>query len=168
MLLTKQQSQARVALWTGRSFAGATLYTAIQFWRGTAVVHPPRSDPVPTHTTLLHQDKETGTAWGTSQIPTTGAKDQFGRRLWRPLEQALQRMKMMIGTPQPGCYSFILWSFFREAFHWSSLSRNWNNQIIKAVARLLLTKSEQHFAWSQEKAVISQLPGLQARIQKKD
>lgn len=40
-------------------------------------------------------------------------------------------------------------------------------EIIKSLARPLLTKSEQHFAWSQEKAVISQLLWLQARIQKR-
>jgi len=70
-----------------------------------------------------------------------------------------------MGTPQPGCYFIIPWKFFRRAGLLNN--RNRNNQIIKAVVRPLLTKSEQHFAWSQEKAVTSQLLWLQARIQKR-
>lgn len=49
------------------------------------------------------------------QTPTAGAKDQFCGGLCRPLEQALQRVKVILGTPQPGCYFLIHWSFFREA-----------------------------------------------------
>lgn len=56
---------AHVASWTGRSFAGATLSMTTQLWRGTAVVQPPRSDPVPTYS-LPCQDKGTATAWGAS------------------------------------------------------------------------------------------------------
>ena len=87
------------------------------------------------------------------QTPTAGAKDQFCRGLWRPLEQALQRVKMVLGTPQSGCYFLIQWSFFRKTGLLNST--NWNNQIIKAVARPLLTKGEQHFAWSQERWFLS-------------
>lgn len=52
---------AHIGSWTGRSFASAMSCTDIQFWK-----QPPRSDPVPLCTTLLHRDEEMGTSWGAS------------------------------------------------------------------------------------------------------
>lgn len=94
------------------------------------------------------------------QTPTASAKDQVCRGIWRSLEQALQRVKIILGTPQQR----MLLPYSLELFQGLLNSRNWNNQIIKAVAQIPTNKEWTAFSLVAGKTV---LLWLQARIQKR-
>lgn len=114
MLMTKQESQAQLHTLVHGQAGALLVQCPAQIFSSESRHKVWSCTPVYPSASLGWRDGNHLRSLSLQQTPTVSAKDQLCGGIQRPLEQALQRVKIILGTPQKGCYFLIHWSFFRD------------------------------------------------------